>query len=143
MGPKPGLATAGSDWSFFYDFDQYLYTVPDSKDRGFGLFGRFGATEGRFNPIESFYSIGVGGKGLIPGREKDSFGVGYYYMGLSDRVGSVARRFVDDNEQGVEAYYNIAVTPWLKITPNIQAISPLSAGTDCTWIGGLRLKIDF
>jgi porin len=50
---------------------------------------------------------------------------------------------LDDNEQGVEAYYNIAVTPWLKITPDLQVISPLRDGVNCTWVAGLRMKIDF
>lgn len=143
LGSQPTLARGKSDWSFFYDFDQYLYLVPGSQDRGFGVFGRFGVTSGEFNPIESFYSIGVGGKGLIPGRERDSFGIGYYYLGLSDKVGPAARRFVDDNEQGVEVYYNIAVTPWMKVSPNIQAIDPLRSGVDCTWVAGVRVKIDF
>ena len=142
-GSQPHLETGSGDWSFFYDFDQYLYVVPGSKDRGIGVFGRFGVTSGEFNPVQSFYSLGLGGKGLIPGREKDSFGIGYYYLGLSDKLGPIVRKAVNDDEQGVEAYYNIAITPWLKLTPSIQAISPFSRGTDCTWIAGLRLKMDF
>ena len=143
LGERPTLAHAGSDWSFFYDFDQYLYVVPGSQDRGIGVFGRFGVTDGRVNPVEQFYSIGIGGKGMIPRRENDSFGVGYYYLDLSDKIGPITSRFLDNNEQGVELYYNIAVTPWLKITPDIQAIKPLRDGVDCTWVAGLRVKMEF
>jgi porin len=28
------------------------------------------------------------------------------------------------NEYGFEAYYNVAITPWLKLTPDIQVIRP-------------------
>jgi carbohydrate-selective porin OprB len=28
------------------------------------------------------------------------------------------------DEQGVEAYYSFAVTPWMKLTPDIQVIRP-------------------
>jgi porin len=28
------------------------------------------------------------------------------------------------DEWGIEAYYNIALTPWLKLTPDIQIIRP-------------------
>ncbi len=143
LGDRPTLDQASSDWSLFYDFDQYLYVVPGTKDRGVGIFGRFGVTDGRVNPVSSFYSLGLGGKGLIPGRENDSFGVGYYYLDLSDKVGPISRRFLDNNEQGVELYYNIAVTPWLKISPDIQVINPLSDGVDCTWVAGVRVKMEF
>ena len=68
LGDMPTLDRAASDWSLFYDFDQYLYVVPGTKDRGIGVFGRFGVTDGRVNPVGSFYSLGVGGKGMIPGR---------------------------------------------------------------------------
>jgi len=28
------------------------------------------------------------------------------------------------DEQGFEAYYNCAVTPWMKVTPDIQFVRP-------------------
>ncbi|KKL08213.1 hypothetical protein LCGC14_2578100, partial [marine sediment metagenome] len=143
LGGMPTLDRASSDWALFYDFDQYLYVVPGTKDRGIGVFGRFGVTDGRVNPVEQFYSIGVGAKGLIPGRENDSFGVGYYYLDQSDKVGPIIRRLMDNNEQGVELYYNIAITPWLKITPDIQVINPMRDGVNCTWVAGIRLKMEF
>ena len=143
LGPAPQLEEVGSDWALFYDFDQYLYVVPGSKDRGIGLFGRFGVTDGRANPVGSFYSLGVGGKGLIPKRENDSFGVAYYYLKASDKLGPIGRRFLDGREQGMEVYYNIAVTPWLKITPSVQVIDPMLNGVDTTVVAGVRAKIDF
>ncbi len=137
-----GLQRQSSDWSFIYDFDQYLYTVPGKPDQGFGLFGRIGVTDGEVNPIEQFYSIGLGGKGLIPGRDRDSFGVGYYYVVLSDELPRLIQNRTRD-EQGVEIYYNIAVTPWFRITPDLQIISPARRGVDTTVVAGLRVKIDF
>ena len=46
-------------------------------------------------------------------------------------------------EQGVELYYNIAVTPWLHVTPDLQIISPAGKSVDTTVVAGLRVKIDF
>ncbi len=40
------------------------------------MLGRFGIADEETNPIESFYSIDIGGKGIIPGRDNDTFGVG-------------------------------------------------------------------
>ncbi len=141
-GSTAGLARKGSDWSFIYDFDQYLYAVPGKDDQGFGLFGRIGVTDGEVNPIQQFYSIGLGGKGLIPGRDRDSFGVGYYYTAVSDKLPDLIRRGARD-EQGVEIYYNLAVTPWFHITPDLQIISPARKSVDTTVVAGLRVKIDF
>jgi porin len=137
-----GLPREGHDWSFMYDFDQYLYTMPEKRDQGFGLFGRFGLTNGKVNPVQEFYSIGLGGKGMIPGRDNDSFGVGYYYLAISDKLPRIIERRTQD-EQGVELYYNIAITPWLHITPDLQVIEPVRENVDTTVVAGVRMKIDF
>lgn len=143
LGPGPALNRQGSDWSFMYDFDQYLYTKPGTKDQGFGLFGRFGVSDGTVNPVGQFYSLGVGGKGMIPTRDQDTFGVGCYYLRVSDNFGPALKRLVGD-EQGIEAYYNIQVTPWLHITPDIQVIGPGRERFDDTAIvAGVRMRIDF
>ncbi|HVP79954.1 MAG TPA: carbohydrate porin [Thermodesulfobacteriota bacterium] len=114
-------------WMVYYNFDQYLYEPQKGSDKGVGIFGRLGASDGNPNPMHFFFSIGVGGKAIIPGRPLDQFGVGYYYMvaghptftGLLGTTRSFLR-----NEYGFEAYYNIAITPWLKLTPDIQVIRP-------------------
>ena len=136
------LSREDKDGSFFYDFDQYVYLAPGTKDRGLGVFGRFGLGDEDVNPIGSFYSLGIGGKGLIPGRETDTFGAGFYYAGLSDKLPRIIKRFTQ-NEQGVEVYYNISITPWMHITPDIQIIDPARESVATTVVAGIRMKIDF
>jgi len=58
-----------------------------------------------------------------------------------------------DHEQGVELFYNIAATPWLHVTPDLQFIDAgrnkapiLTAGgksIGTAAVVGLRIKIDF
>ena len=141
-GSTAGLKRKDNDWSLFYDFDQYVYTVPGKKDQGIGLFGRFGVTSGEVNPIQSFYSIGVGGKGMIPTRDNDSFGIGYYYLDLSNKLPELIQRHSED-EKGIEIFYNIAVTPWLHITPDLQIIDPARSNVDTTVVAGVRVVMDF
>jgi porin len=62
-GSTAGLARVGSDKSFFYDFDQYVYLVPGTEDRGLGVFGRFGWGDSEVNPVGFNFSLGIGGKG--------------------------------------------------------------------------------
>jgi len=133
---------SSNDWAVLYDFDQYVYTVKDHPDRGLGFFGRFGFTSGEVNPIQDFYSFGVGGKGLSGARPNDSFGVGYYYLAVSDKLPPIVRRRLGD-EKGVELYYNIAVTPWLHITPDLQIIDPASKNVGITTVFGIRLQMNF
>ena len=71
-------------WMGYYNFDQYLYEPKKGSGQGFGIFGRFGASDGNPNPMRFFFSFGVGGRGIIPGRPLDRFGVGYYYMDVQE-----------------------------------------------------------
>jgi len=48
------------------------------------IFDRFGWSSGKANPFAQFYSIGVGGTGIIPNRDNGTFGVGYCYLKMSD-----------------------------------------------------------
>jgi porin len=118
------LATRDGTWAVYYNFDQFLYETAKDSRKGIGLFARFGAGEGNPIPVQYFYSAGVGAKGLIPGRDLDQFGLGYYYSSISNptlQVGTVGLSALQD-EWGFEAYYNAALTPWLLVTPDIQVI---------------------
>ncbi|GKT10689.1 carbohydrate porin [Desulforhabdus sp. TSK] len=125
-------------WTVYYNFDQYLYEVKKGSGQGFGLFGRFGASDGNPNPMNYFFSVGLGGKGVSESRPLDRFGIGYYYVDVSNpeftrgRLAIVdggvvleeqTRSFLGD-EQGIEAFYSLAVTPWLHLTPDLQVIWP-------------------
>lgn len=113
-------------WALFYNFDQFLYETEKGSEKGIGVFGRFGASQDAPNPSHYFYSAGIGSKGLISSRPFDQFGVGYYYLDITNPTLERANNttsFLRD-EWGFEAYYNVALTPWLLVTPDIQVIGP-------------------
>lgn len=131
------------DWGLYYNFDQYLYTEAEDPKQGFGLFGRFGWSTGESNIVEEFYSVGVGGKGSIPCRDRDTWGLGYYMLNLTDDLPQVAKI---DAEQGVELYYNIEITPWFHLTPDLQVIVDPGGGVrdrDVAIVYGIRGQITF
>jgi porin len=141
-------------WSLYYNFDQYLYEEKKGSGQGFGVFGRFGASDGNPNPVHYFYSLGVGGKGIVPGRPLDSFGIGYYYIavGRPTFTGVFAGQSFLRDEQGLEAYYTIGITPWMKLAPDIQLIRPAQKrmvrggrvrSVDTATAVGLRLQLIF
>lgn len=130
---------AGDNTLIYYNFDQYLYTEQDDPTQGIGVFGRFGWARQEVNPVAHFYSAGVGGKGVIPTRDKDTFGIGYYYLDLSNRLPDQFH-----SEQGVECYYNIEITPWLHVSPDLQIIAN-PGGTDFNDVAlvyGFRMTMD-
>ncbi|MCJ7641667.1 MAG: carbohydrate porin [Desulfobacterales bacterium] len=139
-------------WNIYYNFDQYLYEPNKGSGQGIGIFGRFGVSDGNPNPMHFFFSFGVGGKGIIPSRPLDRFGIGYYYLMVSNPklTGPFATRDFLRDEYGFEAFYNIAITPWLQLTPDIQVIRPAQKrvitsgeGIGTATVLGLRLQMVF
>jgi len=111
-------------WNILYNFDQYLYEPKKGSGEGIGIFGRFGASDGNPNFMHYFYSLGVGGKGVIPTRENDRYGFGFYYIDVSNPKLEGLFRTIKllRDEYGFEGFYNVAITPWLLLTPDIQVV---------------------
>ena len=81
---------------------------------------------------------------MLASRPLDSFGVGYFYLGLSDQLKNLTRNVKPlRDEYGVELFYNIAVTPWCRLTPNFQVVRPSAVGVDTGILAGLRLQMIF
>ena len=133
-------------WNIYYNFDQYLYEPKKGVDRGVGVFGRLGVADGNPNFMKFFGSFGVGGKGMFESRPLDKFGFGYYYINIDNPSlqGLLRTRQFLRDEYGFEAFYNIAITPWLQLTPDIQIVR--GAQKDKVSIGtgplGLLPRID-
>ena len=127
-----------------YLFDQALWVSPEDPKRLWGVFGKLGIADDNPNPIRWTAIAGVSGASPIPGRSRDTFGVGYFYLGVSDALKRSARPLTPlRDEQGVELYYNARVTPWFQITPDMQIVEPFQRDADTALLVGLRAKIDF
>lgn len=113
-------------WAVYYNFDHFLYETDKSAGRGFGVFGRFGASKGSPIPVQYFASAGLGARGPFASRPHDRAGVGFYFTDVNSPTleGPFVTRTFLDNEWGFELYYNFAITPWLLLTPDIQIIEP-------------------
>jgi porin len=132
-------------WSLSYSFDQALYVAPDNPKRSWGVFGNLGIADLNPSPFRWFANIGFGGSSLIASRKLDTWGVGYYFLGLNDSFKNIAPNLfpLRNSDQGVELFYNYAVTPWCRITPDMQVLFPAQQKADTTLLFGMRAKIDF
>jgi porin len=145
LPPFPGsIDTKNSRYYFAYSCDQLLYQASDNPKEGFGLFGQVSVSDG--NPSRLYFSalVGIGGTGmLIPGRSQDNWGIGYYYDGPSRELQDALEPVLKvRDEQGIEVFYNFALTPWFTVGADLQVINP-SLGEDTVVIPGLRTVIRF
>jgi porin len=113
------------------------------QDRpGLGIFYRVSHTPEDRSAYSLYLSGGVGGRGVIPGRPYDRFGVGPYWLKESSDLKKQPGNFLRD-EVGVEAFYNFAITPWLQLSLDAQWISPGIQSSDNAWVLGTRLNTRF
>ena len=139
--------TSGS-WALWYNFDQYLWVSKSDPEVGWGVFGMTGISDGNPNPIGWNATLGVGGSSLIRGRQRDTFGLGFFCVGLSDNfkrllAGPLAPPgLAQRNEQGIELFYNASLKRWCHLTSDIQIVRPSTINIDATVIIGMRLQIN-
>lgn len=133
-------------WSVSYVFRQYI--VERGHRDGWGLFGQASIANKDTSPITKFFSVGVGGNGLIKSRNRDEFGVAYAFSDLS----SVLKDNIDlvtvgnrrpRAEHQFEAFYNFHITPWLQLTGDLQIVRPIRNNVDSAIVPGTRLVMIF
>jgi porin len=135
------LPTQDSSWSVIYRFDQVLHTDPDNPRRTWTLNSDLGLTDGNPNPIQWFANVSLVGSSPILGRENDTIGIGYYHLGVSN-VPILTIHGIGD-EDGVELFYNAAVTPWFHVTPDVQILDPAQRRNPTDFLVGIRARLSF
>jgi porin len=131
-------------WAVYLNQYQALWVDPCNADRTWGFFGQYGISDGNPNPIEWVVNVGIGGRAPIRGRCLDTFGLGFFYSGLSNEFKNLAAAVLpQQNEYGFEGFYNYAITPWARLTGDLQVVNPSTAAVDTTVILGTRLQIIF
>lgn len=146
LASNEGLPTnvKGSSWFALATVSQYLFLKDDAATvarkqktgeqiRGIGMFARAGYAPEDTNPISNDASVALFAHGMLDGREYDSFGIGFYYNRISDKLKTSITAIsqgqaVARDESGMEVFYNFAVTPAVRLIPSYQHIwHPLAA----------------
>ncbi len=110
VGIVPGEETG--TWNLTYFYEQKLWVDPCDAQRNIGLLSTWGLSDGNPNPIRWGTTLAVQAKGLVSNRPADTMGVSYFFTGLSSDFKDLGGPLIDlQDVQGVELYYNAAVTP--------------------------------
>ena len=123
---------------------QYLWQSPDNPQVGWGVYGQFGLSDGNPNPIAWSALAGVGGTGGFYS-DLDRWGIAYFHYEMSSELkdGLVAIGVGLEDESGIEAYYNLALAPWLRVSADLQWINPATPGREDAVLGAIRTQIRF
>jgi porin len=92
--------------------------------------------------MEWALSGGIGGRGIIPSRDNDTFGLGYYYNRIQT-LRFLSPLGLENSAQGFEAFYNIAITPACHVTLDLQVVEPTESTVKTATIPGLRASLNF
>lgn len=144
----PGQGVVGSrevgSWSAVYFLDHMVWKDRCNKVRNVRLFSAWSIADGDTSPIGWTANVSLQGTGLIRRRAADTAGIGWFYTGLGDDFKNLVNPLpaieVQD-VQGIEVYYNAAVTPWFHLTFDFQAVDNATVANDTSVILGLRANI--
>lgn len=123
-------------------------STPEHSDQGLGFFGRLAYQNGDRNFINFYFDTGFSYKGLIPGRDKDTIGLGFAYA----QIGSTASDAMTAGgasgvgaEMVLEATYQMQVTKWMTLQPDRQYVINPGGASDLSnaLVLGIRANIAF
>jgi porin len=133
---------------FYFLAERRLYCEKKDNRQGLCAFFRVGGANRHVNQLDFYLGAGIVYSGLVPGRDKDLFGLAVAYA----HNGSPFMRSVSQLDGGftraetaVELTYRFQVTPWFGLKPGFQYI--IDPGTDVSIANAfnfsLRSEINF
>lgn len=153
VGAPVTTSDSSTSWAAFASWWQYLFALEDA-DRtidvtdgrpdleGIGVFARFGLADTKTNPVDWYASVGFGGRGVVPGRPKDTWGIAYAYNDIQD-VLNVAGGLLDRQTEVFEVYYDLAIAGSVNLTTDFQWISGAFTNVDPSFVVDFPLNIRF
>ncbi len=144
LATQVGITKKGF-WLASYAVQQYLVQSSDKPGVGWGLFTLATLSDGNPNPVRWSFLAGLAGNNLLPGRDDDHWGVGFFHYGLSTPAlsGLSELRIYRRSEGGIETFYNWAITPWLRLSGDLQVVEPWNANRPRATYMALRLQTRF
>lgn len=139
--PDEGIVAVpqGGAYTLLYIMEQTLWVDCCNPDRKVALLSQWGFADENTSPIQWSANIAVQAQGLNSCRPQDTLGVGYFYTGLSNDFRNLLSPVLDLHDvNGVELYYNAAISKCFQLTADLQVIEPALAGNETAVVCGVR-----
>jgi porin len=134
--PAPALEVGKSD--------KQTTTAPSLTDKGLGIFTHIGLAPRNSSVINFYVAGGLNYKGLIPTRDNDVLGLAFAYGHLNNSPQADDGNSNPGYEMVFEATYQIVLTPWLSLQPDVQyVIQPSSADIPNALVLGAHATVSF
>jgi porin len=125
------------NFSVYGVVDQMVWRESPDSPRSVGVFARLMGAPGDRNVVDFSVNAGVVLKAPLPGRDDDSFGVGFGIANVSGRARGLDQDTafftgmpypVRGAETFIEVTYQYQATPWLTVQPDFQYFFTPSGG---------------
>ena len=124
-----------------YSLQQFVWQDPANPGRGWGFFMQISGSDANPNPIGNTVIVGVGGS--TPGRPDDRWGIAWcdylFSHQLKNGLAALGGRLND--ERVLEAYYDAAIVPHVRVGPDAQVVWPGTPGESTVLFLGLRVRL--
>jgi porin len=119
------------DWGLYAIVDATLYQVPGGSGAGLSAFARMAGAPNDRNLVSLYADAGLSYKGLLPGRDSDDAGVAVAYARIGNQARALDLDFqsfgnlftpVRSEEVILELTYQVQVTPWWTLQPDLQVV---------------------
>jgi porin len=117
------------NYSFYAVADQTIWQPGGDDPRAIGVFARPMVAPSNQNLVDFSINGGVTLKALLPGRDNDTFGIGFGVANVSRRASALSRdtaffsgSYVPPRgaETFAEVTYQIQIAPWWQVQPDFQ-----------------------
>lgn len=150
-GGDISVDTRSESYALFWSGWQYFWLEADGPEmvdptdgrqdlQGLGLFAMVGWGDRKTNPVSWSIAGGLSGRGTIPTRDNDTWGIGYFYNDLQS-LDSFLGSLLEPSVQGFEFYYNIAVAESIALTFDVQVADSALPNVDNSVALAGRLNI--
>jgi porin len=142
-----GSPVRRSGSSGFYGFTEWLmFREPYTSDQGLAGVIRLGVADEDVNQIAGYYGAGLVYRGLFPGRDQDSIGLGFSTAINGDKfkqAQEIAGDPVTDSETELSLVYSAKVSRWFVLQPVVQYyIDPgTDPAADNALVVGMRISV--
>lgn len=138
-GPAARIGQPGSvtgNYGFYIQAEQMVYREPETAaaGEGLGLFFQVGWAPEDRNAVNQYVGTGLTYTGLLPGRGRDTLGLGLGYSRLSGQNPGAADAILIHTE----LYYSARISRAMHLQPDLQYFSNPGTNRNAGWAANIR-----